>query len=309
MSANRTVMVLGASGFIGRHLCETLASEDLRVLAATRRPTAFSDRRIRNVAGTFDTPNQFNALLDACTDVVHAASSSTPGSSAGDPMAEVSANLLPTLALLDAMQSRAHLPLVYLSSGGTLYGDRAGPPFTEAASPAPRSFYGAAKASAEAFVSAWAAQAGGRATILRPSNVYGPQQWPRKGFGVIPAAMQCALDGTAFTLIGDDRATRDYLYIDDFIAACRRAIDHAPSSAVATYNVAQGQGVSLGALLDEIDRVTGRPLQRILAARRAVDVHRLELDCAAIKDAFGWQPTIRLGDGLERTWRWFSTKR
>lgn len=302
------VLVLGASGFIGRQLCESLAAGGVDVIGATRRPSKFRSERIRNVYGTFDTCHQFSVLLAECAAVVHTASSSTPSSSAGDPLSELNANLQPTLALLDALQSHPDIPLVYVSSGGTLYGDQTRPPpYGEALPPAPRSFYGATKASAELFISAWSAQCGGSATILRPSNVYGPGQYARKGFGVIPTAFQCVANGTPFPVIGDGSSVRDYLYIDDFINACKSALDIGYLNGVTIYNVACGEGVSLNRLLDAIDEVTGLPLHRIPSAVRAVDVKEVALDCDSIHRGLGWRARTSLNKGLEQTWRWFST--
>lgn len=302
-----SILVLGASGFIGRRLCEAFADDGFDVVAATRRPVSFDDPRIRSTFGTFDTPQQFAALLEDCRLVVHAASSSTPGSSASDPLSELSANLQPTLALLDAMQHRPDVPLIYISSGGTLYGDHAMPPYSEGTLPAPRSFYGAAKASAEMFISAWASQSGGSVTILRPSNVYGPGQHSRSGFGVVPAAFGCVMAGTPFTIIGDGQSVRDYLYIDDFVAACRLSL-HAPvRQGVTTFNVASGHAVPLSMLLDAIDQVTGTPLQRIHVPSRAVDVRNVTLDCSLLQKTLGWHADTDLHRGLEQTWRWIST--
>lgn len=303
----KSILVLGASGFIGRQLCEAFADDGFDVVAATRRPVTVGDSRIRSTFGTFDTPQQFAALLEDCRLVVHAASSSTPGSSASDPLSELSANLQPTLALLDAMQRKPDVPLIYISSGGTLYGDHSSPPHSEGVLPAPRSFYGAAKTSAEMFISAWASQTGGSAMILRPSNVYGPGQHARTGFGVVPAAFRCVMDGTPFTIIGDGESVRDYLYIDDFVAACLLSL-HAPiHPGVATFNVASGHAVPLSTLLDTIDLVTGIPLQRIQVPSRAVDVRNVTLDCSLLRQTLGWRPATDLYRGLELTWRWVST--
>lgn len=302
-----SILVLGASGFIGSRICESLADDGFNVVAATRRPVTFGDSRIRSIFGTFDTPQQFAALLDDCRLVVHAASSSTPGSSASDPLSELSANLQPTLALLDALQRKPDVPLIYISSGGTLYGDHSTPPHSEGALPAPRSFYGAAKASAEMFISAWASQSGGSATILRPSNVYGPGQHARSGFGVVPAAFRCVMARTPFTIIGDGESVRDYLYIDDFVAACRLSLRASVRQGVTTFNVASGHAVPLSTLLDAIDLVTGTPLHRVHVPSRAVDVRNVTLDCNLLRQTLGWHAATDLHCGLEQTWRWIST--
>ncbi|EQD57808.1 NAD-dependent epimerase/dehydratase, partial [mine drainage metagenome] len=132
-------------------------------------------------------------------------------------------NLGPLLKLLQALQTQPDCHLLHVSSGGTLYGD-VDHPAPESLAAHPRSYYAAGKAAAEHFIAAYAQQHSGMATVLRPSNVYGPGQTLHGGFGVIPAAMGCLLRDAPMILWGDGESLRDYLYIDDFIAACMAAL-------------------------------------------------------------------------------------
>ncbi len=303
------ILVLGASGFIGRHLAETFATAGNAVAAATRHAATFTHPDITNVVAPFDAPGHFAPLLSRCRGVIHAAATSTPGSSAADPLAELD-TLGSTLALLGAMQDAStRRPLLYLSSGGTLYGDRAGANAQEHDPLRPRSYHGAGKAAAECFIRAWAEQYGGTAVVLRPSNVFGPGQPPRTGFGIIPAAFEHALVGEPITLWGEGNAVRDYLHVDDLIALCQAVIATRQTAGMHVYNASSGAGTTVSALLDAIDAVTGRPLRRVNAAGRAVDIQHIIPDNTAARVAFGWQPKITLHEGLQQTWRWFTTRR
>ena len=299
---NGPVFLLGAGGFIGRHLANALASDGCDVIAATRRPVAFEHPGIRNVVAAWDHRAAFAEWLAQCDAVVHAASSSTPGSSAAQPQLE--GNLRTTLAMIEALQELPSRRLLFLSSGGTLYGNCASPA-REDAPLRPRSYHGAGKIAAECFIRAWAAQYPGTAIILRPSNVYGPGQRPGNDFGVIPTAFGCALEGSPFSILGDGRALRDYLYIDDFIALCRAVLSAELDAGARVYNAASGQAVELLALLDRIDGVTGKPMQRVFRPARPVDVRTITLDNSAAKAAFGWDPVMDLDQGLRRSWNWF----
>lgn len=300
------IVVLGAGGFIGRHLAEALAGGGMPVVAATRRPAAFDHPGIRNIVSDYTEAAQFVPLLGDARAVVHAASDTTPGSTAAQPQLE--GNLRTTLALVEALQDVPSTRLVYLSSGGTLYGDREGAAL-ETDPLQPRSYHGAGKAAAEHFIQAWTAQYGGTAVVLRPSNVYGPGQPPRAGFGIIPAAFDAALHGTPLPVWGDGASVRDYLYVDDLVALCRRVIDRSLAPGTHVFNAASGEGLELDALLDAIDATTGAPLRRDAQPSRRVDIRSIVPDATAARTTFGWAPAVPLAQGLERTWTWFRTRR
>jgi UDP-glucose 4-epimerase len=302
---NDAILVLGASGFIGRHLAESFASTGRPVIAATRQVAKFTHFSITNVVAPFDEPEHFAPLLERCRWVIHAASISTPGSSAAKP--QLDGNLRTTLALIEALQDASSHRLLFLSSGGTLYGDREDPAHED--DPLrPRSYHGAGKAAAEQFIHAWATQYGGTAVVLRPSNIYGPGQPARRGFGIIPTAFDCALHWTPITIWGDGTTVRDYLYIDDFIALCDATLARPLDGGTHVFNAASGEAVAVDALIDRVDVVTGRPLHRTYQPARRVDIRSITADTTAARATFDWHPTTKLDEGLRRTWQWFSTR-
>lgn len=302
------ILVLGASGFIGRHLAEILAAAGHPVIAATRKPAVFSHPNIANVVEPYTEPTHFSRLLIDCCWVIHAASATTPGSSAADPRTEMGA-IQTILALLDALQvAETRRPLLYLSSGGTLYGDCDCANAHEQDQVRPRSYHGAGKATAELFIRAWAHQFNGTAVILRPSNVYGPGQPARAGFGIIPTALERTLTGSPLTIWGDGSAVRDYLHVDDLTRLCYMIITQGATPGTHIYNASRGAGVSLSTLLDTIDAVTGRILDRRYEANRRIDIQHIVPDSGAACASFGWHPQITLDEGLQQTWHWFCTR-
>ncbi|MDG6347840.1 NAD-dependent epimerase/dehydratase family protein [Luteimonas sp. 8-5] len=299
-----SILVLGASGFIGRHLCESIAKSGNPVIAATRSQAIFRQPGISNVVAPFDDPSHFSALLDGCDAVIHAASRSTPVSSAAQP--QLDGNLKTTLALIEALQYAPSCRVIFLSSGGTLYGDRADPA-REIDPLRPRSYHGAGKAAAEHFFHAWATQYDGTAILLRPSNIYGPGQSARNGFGIIPTAFDCALHAKPLTIF-DGESVRDYLYIDDFVALCHRALVTPIDRGAQVFNAASGEGISLDTLVDHIDAVTGQTIERVYQPSRLVDIHTIVADPTAAKSQFDWFPSTSLEEGLRQTWHWFTTQ-
>lgn len=301
----RPILILGAAGFIGRHLVTRFARAGHSVIAAIRRPVTFDDRNVRVAMADFDRRTDFLPLLSDEPIVVHAASSTTPGASAAQP--QIEGNLRTTLALIEALQDTPKARLIYFSSGGTLYGAR-DTPAVEADPIRPRSYHGAGKAAAEHFIHVWAEQYGGSAVILRPSNVYGPGQLPKTGFGVIPTAFSAILEDKPFTIWGDGGTERDFVHISDIVELVHAVAQSIANPGVNIYNAGSGDAISLNVLLTMIETTANRPLQRHWQPARGVDIPRISLDITRAETCFGWQPRISMKEGLADTWQWMTDK-
>jgi UDP-glucose 4-epimerase len=301
------ILVIGAGGFVGTRLVHALAECGERPIAVGRRSVSTQRPNVEEVVTAGRDPQEYLPLLRRSRAVVHVASTSTPGSSAGQPLSELDQNLRPTLALLEALQEYPALPLLYVSSGGTLYDPKTETDADESAMVAPRSYHGAGKIAAEHFIAAWCRQFQASATIVRPSNLYGPGQAERSGFGIIPAAFGKVLRGEVLHVWGDGSAERDYLYIDDFTRLCMEILKATPARNARIINACSGVSVSLNDLFGMIERVTGRALQRNYEAARAVDMPRVEMQADRARELYGWVPEVALREGLERTWQWFGT--
>ena len=306
---NDRVLVVGAGGFMGTHLVRALHAQGRPVTALTRGEGAYFPDGVAHTTRAPDSAAECAALLQGCATVAWLASRTTPGSSASRPLVEIDDNLRPLLLLLEALQTQPQCDLLYISSGGTLYGDITGHAANESATLHPKSYYGAGKAAAEFFIGACRHQYGGAATVLRPSNVYGPGQTRRNGFGIIPTAFDALLDQGTLTVWGDGEAVRDYLYIDDFIALCLQTLARPMPAGLRRFNASSGEGVSLNRLLESIEHVTAARLTRRPIAGRAGDVARVVLDNTGARAAFDWRPVTPLDDGLARTWTWYASSR
>lgn len=298
--------VLGAGGFIGRHLCDRLAGAGWHVLAATRQPACFGHLSIENMVSRYEDAAHFADLVARSNVIIHAAASTTPGSTATQP--QIEGNLRTTLALLEAMQRSPDVRLLYFSSGGTVYGERNEVAAREVDALLPRSYHGAGKVAAEVFVQTWARQFDGTAIVLRPSNIYGPGQTARRGFGIVPTAFECATNGRPFAIWGTGETVRDYLFIDDLMDLCMLAVARPLAPGAHVFNAAAGTGISINALIDRIDDVTGKPLVRDYQPSRVVDIARVALDATAADREFGWRPSYSIDEGLRQAWKWFSSR-
>jgi UDP-glucose 4-epimerase len=299
------ILLVGAGGFVGRHLALALHGAGSPVLAV-----ASAGRACLPGIETTPLPADIagiRSLLSDCRAVVHVAARSTPASSAGRPVAELDDNLAPLLAILEAMQATPDVALIYFSSGGSIYAAAKGGGSIESSPLAPRSYHGAAKVAAEYFIRAWSAQFGNPAIVLRPSNIYGPGQWPREGFGVIPNAMQKLRRAEPLTIWGDGSARRDYLFVDDLVGLCQ-AVLAAPIPAGATVlNASSGSSLRLDELLSAIESASGQRLDLRFDSSRAVDASNIAISSELANALYGWRATTSLEIGLRRTWEWLNT--
>jgi UDP-glucose 4-epimerase len=301
------VLVLGADGFVGRHLTLSLLAQGEKPIAVSRRPIHNDLADAEVVVTDLTEPSEVAELLDRARTVVYLASRSSPGTSAGKPVEELHNNLVPLLTLLQALQGKSEVDLLYLSSGGSLYAIDAEEPATETTVVQPRSYHGAAKVAAEYFISAWSRQYNGHATVLRPSNLYGPGQMEKTGFGIVPTCFGKILRQEPLSVWGNGSNVRDYLYIDDFVELCLEVIRNPMPSGMRIFNASSGTGVSLNELFHAIEVVAHKPLQRSYAPSRTLDAEYIVMDSNSARLHYGWTPKTSLLEGLRKTWNWFNT--
>jgi UDP-glucose 4-epimerase len=271
---------------------------DVHILA--RQHTLPATPSLHLHTGDLSDPAILGTLLPLCGTVVHLASSTTPGSSANKPSDELD-NLRPTLNLLDRLINQKGIHLIFVSSGGTVYGNPPHIPVNEDAPFAPRSYHGAGKMALEGFLQAFRT-AGNAVTILRPSNAYGHGQGLRRGFGFVRSVLEHARNGSPLEIWGDGEAVRDFVYVEDVAEAVTLAIGNPADNG--TYNVGSGQGHTLNEVLALAQRITGAAINTLHKPARDGDVRGVVLDVSRIRSALGWQPRINLDEGLRLTWEW-----
>ena len=298
----RHVLLLGGCGFAGSALTAALLQCGCRVSVIGRTPRQHENRPgIDYYPASLEHQATLKALLPCVDVVIHLASASTPSTSSLDPSFETLHNVMPMARFLDVFAEWSDIPLIYLSSGGAIYGDPPTGRATEDLPLRPLSYYGAGKSAIEALIQSFCHQAKRDAFILRPSNFYGPSQGPRPGFGLIPTLFHRALGGGAIDIWGDGNTVRDYLYIDDFVRLVIRLLEMRPQGCV-IYNVGSGTGMSINAMCEAVEGVTGKTLLRNYHPIRKVDVKHIVLDIDKVVRETGWAPEVAIGDGLLQTW-------
>ena len=301
----KNIVVLGGSGFVGRRLCPALAEAGYQVSSISRSPVIRRDPRVRYVDCNFDNIYQLGDLYQGADAIFHMACDTTPATSSRQSSLEVTANLLPTLRLLEYLEHQCQAELVYLSSGGTIYGDVPGA-CGEEASMSPISYYGAGKASIELFLRAYHRQTGKPVTVLRPSNLYGPGQLAKQQFGIVPTLLNAIREGSEFQLMGDGENRRDFIYIDDFVALCLAVLAAARRDGYRTLNAGSGEAVTLNALIALAETVSGAAVKLRRGPARKVDLRSVVLDPARAREVCGWRAGTSLEEGLRHTWNWLA---
>lgn len=294
-------MVLGGTGFIGSHLVDRLLGDGHQVRILSRSPERFRaplagvDYRQANLA---DIPALFEALTGV--DVVyHLVSSTVPATSNRDPVFDIETNLIGMVRLLQVVRDSGVRRLVYLSSGGTVYGTPLILPIPESHPLRPLCSYGIVKVAAENYLHMFHALHGLDYLVLRASNPYGERQGHYGVQGIIGTFLNKLRRGEELEVWGDGSLVRDFIHVDDLARLCVKA---GVSERVGIYNAGSGRGYSIREVLELMEQAVGRRLVVAWREGRRFDVPRVVLDVARAEADFTWRPEIELGDGIRRTW-------
>lgn len=303
------VLVLGAGGFIGSHLGPVLRRSGHEVVAYGRGPApvwAAADPGVAWQTGDFAEHERAAAATEDCAVVYHLIGGTSPAASNLDPLGDLAGALTGTVAFLERVRGMTAPPrrIVFVSSGGTVYGIPRVLPIPEDAPTDPISAYGINKLAVEKYLHLYHILCGLDYAVLRVANPFGEGQVSRRQQGVIAAFMQAAVRGEPLAIWGDGGVVRDYLYIDDVVDALLRA-GAAPVLEQRVMNIGAGHGRSLNQVADAVEAVAGRRLSRDYRPGRPVDVPAVVLDIARAEKVLGWTPRTSWEDAIARTYRWY----
>lgn len=300
-------LVLGGCGFIGSHLVDDLlaAGHKVRVFDRAaelyRVPLANVDYRF----GDFADSASLAEALEGIEVVYHLISTTVPSTSNLDPVGDIQSNLINTVRLLQLMVQKSIKRIVYLSSGGTVYGIPETSPIPESHPLRPICSYGVVKVAIENYLQMFHQLNGLEYMVLRASNPYGERQGHMGVQGVIGTFMRKILTDEPIEIWGDGSVVRDFIYVSDLTSL---AVLAGNSKLCGTYNAGSGQGHSINELISSISGVIHREIQPLYKASRGYDVPQVILDMQLAKHAFNWSPNINLLTGLKRTWIWASQR-
>ena len=296
-------LVLGGAGFIGKHLCRSLVAAGHAVKACDLPPPGRADWPVIDgvswVAGDFANAELLAENLIDAEIVFHLVSTTIPKTSNDDPYADLQGNVAAALRLLDAVIRRPRLPrVIFVSSGGTVYGIPKTIPIPEEHPTNPLCAYGVGKLAIEKYLALYGHLHRLDYHILRMANPYGPEQPLSRGQGVIPVFLSRALHDEPLEIWGDGSVVRDYFYVDDLCAALLATIDYQGPERI--FNIGSGSGCSLNELVGIIRELLQRDVAVRFLPARACDVPINVLDISRARIHLGWQPAIPLKDGIGR---------
>jgi UDP-glucose 4-epimerase len=307
----RRVLVTGGAGFIGSHVTDAYLQRGDEVVVVDslvhgRRENVpegaeFVELDIRD-------PRVADLIRERRFDIInHHAAQMDVRVSVQDPRFDASVNVDGLLNLLQAAHESGVGRVLYVSSGGVVYGEPEVRPTPETSPKLPESPYGVTKLAGEQYLYYYHRVHGMEYAVLRYSNVYGPRQDPHGEAGVVAIFSTRLIREQPLTVFGDGEQTRDYVFVGDVVAAnmllSEAQLPAARSLDDRGFNVGTGVETSVNQLARGLMEASGAVVEMSNAPARAGEVRHSSLDTARLR-SLGWEPRTSLLDGLRQTYQW-----
>lgn len=297
----KKILVLGGNGFIGKYIVEKLSENDNNQIIIAD----------YNIDGCENTPNieykkidfiecqNFDEYLKNVDIVIHLISTIVPSDNNDNINKEISDNVFPTIRLLDSMLRNRTQKIVFLSSGGTVYGEHDLSPIKEEEEKNPICNYGITKLLIEKYLELYNKCYGLNYNVVRLANPYSEKIKNGKKQGIIPIVIDQILKDETITVWGDGEDVRDYIYIEDAIEAILKIMEYNGEEKI--FNVGTGIGVTINELLNFIKINMDVDNIKIQYTRsRKCDVRNNVLDISKLKKELNWEPKVGINEGIEK---------
>lgn len=302
-----SAIVLGGGGFIGVNLCRRLAAAGGRVRAFGRRclfPQALAG--VDWYQGDFADKAALAAAIESYEVVFHLVHTTTPHSANLDMGADLQQNVASSIALLDISRNLGVKRIVFVSSGGVVYGRTTQFPTPEHAPTEPITAHGISKLAIEKYLALYQHLHGLDFRVLRVANPYGPFQVTTKNQGIVAALIAHALAGEPTEIWGDGSVVRDYIFIGDVVDALEAAA--ADRSDARIFNIGSGHGRSLREIIAALEAQLERNLEIRWKPGRPIDVPASILSIDRAAKVLGWVPKTPFEQGLAQTIAWWQER-
>jgi UDP-glucose 4-epimerase len=296
-------IVLGGGGFLGVNLCRRLAASGTRLRAFGRRclfPEALAG--IDWYQGDFSDPAALAAAIESYEVVFHLVHTTTPHSANLDMAADLE-NVASSIALLDISRNLGVKRIVFVSSGGVVYGRVQQIPTREDAPTEPITAHGISKLAIEKYLALYEHLHGLDYRVLRVGNPFGPFQVATKNQGIVAALIAHALAGEPTEIWGDGSVVRDYVFVDDVVDALEAAANDRSDTRL--FNIGSGRGRSLREIIAAIETQLGHKLAINWRSGRPIDVPTSVLSIERAQSMLDWKPKTVFELGLAQTIAWW----
>lgn len=294
-----SVLVTGGAGFIGSHIAELLIEQGYEVFIIDNlskecsvnipHPAIFWKCDIRS-------PEVENIFQQYAFDyVIHLAAQTAVSVSNVNPIEDQDTNIAGLLKILDLSRIYQVKRFIFSSSAAT-YGNPSRVPISEDLQQRPISFYGLSKMVGEKYIQMYHDIYGLEYVILRYSNVYGPRQDSSLEGGVISIFIECVKKAIPYTIYGDGKQTRDFIYVKDIAEANIAAMQTSYGNRI--YNISTNIQMSLNDIIEELGRITGKRNPVHYLPPKPGDIYHSQLDNGQAKKYLHWQPAYDLHHGL-----------
>lgn len=290
---------MGGGGFVGAHLCTRLLSAGHEVRAFGRKkPTSFRND-IEFICGDFADRDQVRNALIGQDYVYHLIHGTNPPLVNSDITGDLIRTINPTISLLSQCAEYGVKKVIFVSSGGTVYGNNGMIASRESDPTMPISAYGAHKLLIENYLRVFSSTIQLNYMIFRLSNPYGPLQSVDKGVGLIAAVIDAIRNDRAVDIYGDGETQRDYIYIEDAVRAMASAVWYEGNHKI--INIGSGEGKSVNEIISLIEQTMGVKAKKNILPRRSFDVRKSVLDISLVRNELDWHPYVDLSDGISLT--------
>jgi len=303
------VLVTGGAGFIGSHVVDALVEAGHEVVIVDDLSTGRASNinpRARFYQMDIRDPHLSEVFEQERFDIVnHHAAQMDVRKSVADPLFDADVNIRGSLNLLECARKSGVRKIVYISTGGAVYGEPEYLPCDEAHPVNPICPYGASKHTVEHYLYMYRVLHGLAYAVLRYPNVYGPRQDPNGEAGVVAIFIGQMLAGKQPTIFGSGEQERDFVYVGDCARANLLAMeDHVQG----IFNIGSGRGTTINQIYALLSEITGYRRPPVYGPPRAGETFRIFLDATKARREMGWAPQVSLEEGLRRTVAYFRTQ-
>jgi UDP-glucose 4-epimerase len=304
-------IIFGGGGFIGSTIADRLLTNGYEI-KIFERPRVDPYRKFKKnenvewITGDLQSVHDVSKAIKGTDVILHLVSTTLPKSSNEDPIYDVQTNLVGTLQMLNAMVACNVKKIVFISSGGTVYGIPSYLPIDEKHPTNPLVSYGITKLAIEKYLQLFKSMHDIKPIILRVSNPYGERQRIETAQGAVSTFIHQALKGLYIDIWGDGSIVRDYIHVSDVAEAFVQAVEYSGSENV--FNISSGSGTSLNELIGILEVVIGKPIKHNYLPGRPFDVPVSILCNDLARKELKWEPLISMHEGITRTAEWMEKR-